>query len=112
VVKNRYAVRFCAITNGDAKNINSLSPCQKPLLTGAFSLELKCHAPFASSSDKPWGFDFVRAIFGSYDAQTGKQLIRKYGLLVVKKNTKSTIVAGIMLTSVILCRREGKFDGT
>ena len=58
-------------------------------------------SPEISECCAPWVSDFAGAVFGSYEKNSGIRHLSEFALLIPKKNSKSTIAAGIMLTILI-----------
>lgn len=62
--------------------------------------------PTIGEVTRDWIFDFAGAFFGSLDEAENIRHITEFFLLISKKNTKSTIASGLMMTVLILNQRE------
>lgn len=63
-------------------------------------------SPTIGEACAPWVFELAASIFGAYDAESGRRLITEWFVCVPKKNSKSSIAAAVMLTSLILNWRQ------
>jgi len=61
--------------------------------------------PRLAEAAGPWQHDLLKAIFGSYFPEKGIRTVREFGVMVPKKNAKTTGGAGIMLTAMMLTPR-------
>lgn len=75
-------------------------------ICSAFRLTDVMGQPLLGEASLPWLRDFVMAVFGAEDPDTGRRHINEFMLMVSKKNAKSTIAAAIMLTALLMNWRQ------
>lgn len=63
-------------------------------------------SPTFGESCAGWVFELVASIFGAYNPDSGRRLITEWFVCLPKKNSKSTVAAGIMMTALILNWRQ------
>ena len=93
----------------------SMVPCE-PLFQHSADIALRVFkqlklvdvigSPSIGQVTREWVYDFVGAVFGAYDPVAKRRLIKEFFLLISKKNSKSTLAAGIMMTALILNERQ------
>ncbi|QIL69573.1 terminase large subunit [Diaphorobacter sp. HDW4B] len=58
-------------------------------------------SPRIADASGQWVFDLAASIFGAYDVDSGRRLIKEWFVMLPKKNFKSGLAASIMLTTLI-----------
>lgn len=58
-------------------------------------------SPKIGEASGRWVLDLAASIFGAYDAESGRRLIKEWFVMLPKKNFKSGLAASIMLTMLI-----------
>lgn len=72
---------------------------------GALQLPDVPGTPRLRDAAGPWQSDLVRALFGSWEPAIGKRHLREFGVMVPKKNSKTTTGAAVMLTALMMSPR-------
>lgn len=85
---------------------NSLLAVGVPNPAGEVDDSGRAVSPTYGQICRPWITEIAEVVHGAYDVETGERLIREVLLKVSKKNWKSGIAAGLMLSLMVLNWRQ------